>query len=99
MKTVDEHLDDGPARASSRCDRIDLQLLDAHGCVLAEDVVAPLAAAARSTTRAMDGYAVRAADVAGATEDRPVVLPVVGDIAGRPARRRVVVQPGTACGS
>ena len=33
---------------------------------------------------AMDGYAVRAADVAGATDDAPVVLPVADDIpAGR----------------
>ena len=31
----------------------------------------------------MDGYAVRVADVAGATEENPVTLPVAGDIAGR----------------
>ena len=30
---------------------------------------------------AMDGYAVRAADVAGATEDAPVTLPLAGEIA------------------
>ncbi len=42
----------------------------------------------------MDGYAVLAADVAGASASTPVSLPVMGDIpAGRPAR--VGVQPGT----
>ncbi len=44
---------------------------------------------------AMDGYAVRAADLAGAGPDRPVVLAVVGDApAGRPATASV--GPGTA---
>lgn len=32
------------------------------------------------TNSAMDGYAVHAADVQGAAEDSPVVLPVVGDV-------------------
>jgi molybdopterin molybdotransferase len=43
----------------------------------------------------MDGYAVRAADVAGATDDAPVVLPVAADI---PAGRTDVpaLEPGTA---
>jgi molybdopterin molybdotransferase len=37
---------------------------------------------------AMDGYAVRAADVVGAGEDTPVVLPVVAEVAaGHPAHR------------
>src|SRR5215213_10246267 len=35
----------------------------------------------RFDNSAMDGYAVRAADVAGASPDRPVSLPVVGEIA------------------
>jgi molybdenum cofactor synthesis domain-containing protein len=44
---------------------------------------------------AMDGYALRSADVAGAAPDRPVVLEVVGDApAGRPAT--ATVGPGTA---
>ena len=79
MKTVAEHLAtvlDGIGALSP----LELTLLDAHGCVLAEDVAAthPLPPFDNS---AMDGYAVRAADIAGATESTPVTLPVVGDIA------------------
>ena len=48
--------------------------------MLAEDVVAPWPLPPFDNS-AMDGYAVRADDVAGASEDDPVVLPVVGDIA------------------
>ena len=68
---------------------IELALLDAQGLLCAEDVLAeaPLPGFDNS---AMDGYAVRAADTAGATEQDPVVLPVVGDIpAGSRAPRAV----------
>lgn len=53
---------------------------DALGCVLAADVVAsePVPPWANS---AMDGYAVRAADVAGASDAAPVDLAVVGTVA------------------
>ena len=61
-----------------------LGLLDAHGCVLTEDVVAP-APLPGFDNSAVDGYAVRLADVASATEDAPVVLPVTGDVAAGPA--------------
>ncbi|MGZ8527246.1 MAG: molybdopterin molybdotransferase MoeA [Candidatus Limnocylindrales bacterium] len=44
---------------------------------------------------AMDGYAVRAADLAGAAEDRPIQLRVIGEVpAGGQADRPV--EPGTA---
>ncbi|BEP14502.1 molybdopterin molybdotransferase MoeA [Acidothermaceae bacterium B102] len=71
---------------------LDLTLLDAHGCVLAEDVVAdsPLP---NFDNAQMDGYAVRAADLAAATEATPVLLPVVGDIAAG-SRGTFSVQPG-----
>ncbi|MDX6257813.1 MAG: molybdopterin molybdotransferase [Frankiales bacterium] len=71
---------------------LDLTLLDAHGCVLAEDIVAtaPLPGFDNS---AMDGYAVRASDLASATESSPVVLPVVGDVAAG-SRGTFTVQPG-----
>src|SRR5690606_40537989 len=39
---------------------------------------------------AMDGYAVRAADVAGASETRPVVLPVMDDVAAGDGRTYAV---------
>jgi molybdopterin molybdotransferase len=59
---------------------IELGLTDAHGLVLAEDVAAshPLPSFDNS---AMDGYAVRVQDVASASQDSPVTLPVVGEVA------------------
>jgi molybdopterin molybdotransferase len=71
---------------------LQLGLMDAHGCVLTEDVVAPAPLPAFDNS-SMDGYAVRATDVAGAREDRPVVLPVTGDVAAGPASP-LRVQPG-----
>ena len=71
---------------------LQLGLMDAHGCVLTEDVVAPAPLPAFDNS-SMDGYAVRAADVAAAREDRPVVLPVTGDVAAGPASP-LRVQPG-----
>ena len=58
----------------------ELSLGDAHGLVLAEDVAAssPLPSFDNS---AMDGYAVRVEDVAAASQDSPVTLPVVGEVA------------------
>lgn len=58
----------------------DASLADALGCVLAEDVVSPITLP-RWDNSAMDGYAVHSADIAGASEDAPRTLPVVGSIA------------------
>jgi molybdopterin molybdotransferase len=55
-------------------------VLDAQGCVLAEDVAAR-GSLPGFTNSAMDGYAVHAADVVSAEQDAPVTLPVVNDIA------------------
>jgi molybdopterin molybdotransferase len=55
-------------------------VLDAQGCVLAEDVAAR-GSLPGFTNSAMVGYAVRAQDVGGASPDAPVLLPVVNDIA------------------
>ncbi|MFC8294655.1 gephyrin-like molybdotransferase Glp [Streptomyces sp. NPDC057242] len=77
--TVDEHLDDVLASVSP-LEPIELQLLDAQGCVLVEDVTVP-AALPPFDNSSMDGYAVRVADVAGATEEFPAVLTVIGDVA------------------
>jgi len=71
---------------------LQLGLMDAHGCVLTEDVVAPAPLPAFDNS-SMDGYAVRAADVAAAREGSPVVLPVTGDVAAGPASP-LRVQPG-----
>ena len=69
-------------RAMSRIERLppaEVPLRDAHGCVTAADVPATIDLPP-FTSSAMDGYAVRAADVAGATPDRPVMLRPVGAV-------------------
>jgi molybdopterin molybdotransferase len=58
---------------------VELPLGEAHGCVLAEEAVATDDIPAFASS-AMDGYAVRAEDVVGATPDRPVALTVVGEV-------------------
>jgi molybdopterin molybdotransferase len=59
---------------------IEVSLTEAHGLVLAEDVATshPLPSFDNS---AMDGYAVRVQDIASASQDSPVTLPVVGEVA------------------
>jgi molybdopterin molybdotransferase len=79
MKTVDQHLSDILA-ATKPLAPLEVALLEAGGTVLAEQVTAPVDLP-RFDNSAMDGYAVRAADVAGASETAPVTLSVVGDIA------------------
>jgi molybdopterin molybdotransferase len=67
---------------------------DALGLVLATDVVAPLSLPGFDNS-AMDGYAVVAEDIANASAERPVRLPVAEDIfAGR--TDQLVLQAGTA---
>lgn len=74
----------------SLVDAEQVSLVDAHGRVLREDVRAPFDVPAADNT-AMDGYAVRSDDIAGA----PVSLRVIEDLpAGRVAEKRV--EPGTA---
>ncbi|MEU5158692.1 gephyrin-like molybdotransferase Glp [Streptomyces sp. NPDC020875] len=79
MWSVDGHLEDILA-AVRPLDPIELHLADAQGCVLVEDVTVPVALPPFDNS-SMDGYAVRVADVQGATEEFPAVLTVVGDIA------------------
>ena len=69
-------------------------LLDALGLVLAEDVVAA-ADIPPFRNSAMDGYAVRAADLAGARRDAPARLQVVAQGPAGYAPRGAVA-PGTA---
>ncbi|HET6355262.1 gephyrin-like molybdotransferase Glp [Streptomyces sp.] len=77
--SVDDHLEDilGAIRP---LDPIELQLPDAQGCVLVEDVTVAVALPPFDNS-SMDGYAVRTADVAGASEEFPAVLTVIGDVA------------------
>ncbi len=72
---------------------LDLDLTQAYGNVLAEDVMSPGPIPAYDFA-AIDGYAVRAEDVAGVRPDRSVRLNVVGDI-GVTSWRPVRVLPGT----
>jgi molybdopterin molybdotransferase len=77
--SVSEHIEDILGRLSP-LEPIELQLLDAQGCVLVEEVRVPVALPPFDNS-SMDGYAARAADVQGATADHPVVLSVVADLA------------------
>ena len=72
----------------------DVPFLDAHGRVLREDVHATYDVPQKDNT-AMDGYAVRADDIAVASADAPVSLRVIEDLpAGIVARHDV--EPGSA---
>lgn len=90
---VGEHLEDILGRLVP-LEPVELQLLDAHGCVLVEDVTVPVALPPFDNS-SMDGYAVRAADVEDAADDRPAVLTVVADLAAGGGAPRPV-GPGEA---
>lgn len=90
---VDEHLADILARVRPLA-AYPQPLLEAHGLALATDVVSPLSLPVFDNS-AMDGYAVVAADVAAATEDHPVVLPVMGEIHAGPTPIHSIT-PGTS---
>ncbi len=69
-------------------------ILDALGLSISEDVVSTINLP-RFDNSAMDGYAVRAEDVIGASPDTPIRLPVVGEVAaGQSAPHRL--SPGAA---
>ncbi|WP_128431485.1 gephyrin-like molybdotransferase Glp [Streptomyces cyaneus] len=91
--SVDEHLEDILATVRP-LEPIELQLLDAQGCVLVEDVTVQVSLPPFDNS-SMDGYAVRVADVAGASEEFPAVLEVVGDVAAGQAEL-IHVGPGQA---
>lgn len=91
--TVDEHLEDILATVRP-LEPIELQLLDAQGCVLVEDITVPVSLPPFDNS-SMDGYAVRVTDVAGASEEFPAVLTVIGDVAAGRAEP-LHVGPGEA---
>lgn len=93
MRSVDEHRRVVAALIAAR-PPVAVALADALGLVLADDVVAPLSLPGFDNS-AMDGYAVIADDVAGASAAEPVALPVAEDI---PAGRTdpLTLEPGTA---
>ncbi|WP_148571648.1 gephyrin-like molybdotransferase Glp [Nocardioides caldifontis] len=69
-------------------------LLEAVGLPITEQVTAPMDLPAFDNS-AMDGYAVVTADVAGASEQHPVQLPVVGEVAAGQTKL-FAMSPGTA---
>ncbi len=78
MKSVDDHL--AAILAAIRpIAPIELGLLEAEGGILTEDIAATLPLPSFDNS-AMDGYAVHADDVAGASPGNPVSLPVVGAV-------------------
>ena len=79
MDSVDSYLSDILAAIAPLPAR-ELALADAYGAVLDADVTAQWALPAFDNS-AMDGYAVLAADVAAASPQAPVTLPVDGEIA------------------
>ncbi len=68
-------------------------LMDALGLAVAEDVVSPMSLPSFDNS-GMDGYAVRMQDVATATPESPVHLPVVGEI-GAGQAKLMAMSPGT----
>ncbi|WP_293001997.1 gephyrin-like molybdotransferase Glp [Mycobacterium sp.] len=93
MRSVEEHQRIVAELITAR-PAVSLELRHAERRVLAGDVTAALSLPVFDNS-AMDGYAVRADEVAGATADRPVKLPVPEDI---PAGRTDLpsLEPGTA---
>ena len=79
MVSVDQHVTDVAALVRP-LPPTELALSEAEGCVLAADLTARHQLPPFDNS-AMDGYAVRAADVAGATDSDPVTLPVAGEVA------------------
>jgi len=93
LTSVEDHLADILA-AIRPLVPTELSLGDAYGLVLAEDVTAacPLPSFDNS---AMDGYAIRVDDVAAASEENPVTLPVVAEVAAGDTGA-YALQPGTS---
>ena len=87
MTTVDEHLD-RVLDQIRRLEEVTVPLSAAHGLVLTRDVTSPVDLP-RFANSAMDGYAVRAADVADASPEEPKLLPVAGDIKAGDGERRL----------
>jgi len=93
LTPVEEHLAEILATVTPLAPT-ELGLGDVHGLVLAEDVstAGPLPSFDNS---GMDGYAVRIEDVAAATEENPVTLPVTAEVAAGDTGA-YALQPGTA---
>ncbi len=76
--TVEDHLE-RILRAVGPLEAYDQPVVESLGLPLHENLIAPIDLP-RFDNSAMDGYAIRAEDVVGASAAGPVVLPVVGEI-------------------
>ena len=91
-RSVDEHLEVVLGRVTA-LPAFDQPLMDAVGLMLCEDIVSGVSLPGFDNS-AMDGYAVQAGDLDGASDENPIRLPVVGEFrAGR--SEPIVVTPGT----
>jgi molybdopterin molybdotransferase len=93
MSTVDEHVERILASVPP-LQPYDQPLLEALGLPVCEDITAPMDLPGFDNS-AMDGYAVYFDDVATASEDHPVHLPVVGEMAAGQTRL-FALSPGTS---
>jgi molybdopterin molybdotransferase len=94
---VEQHRTDVAGLLAGLSERADEEMSVQRGVlgrVLARDVVAP-GPLPRFRNSQMDGFAVRAADVAAAGPGAPVTLPVAGDVAAAPGEPAPLA-PGTA---
>ena len=94
MRSVAEHRE-AILAAVAAAEPVELELSACCGLVTCTDVVARVGLPGFDNS-AMDGYAVRSADVAEASEDRPEVLRVVGEVAAGGDAAGLVVGPGQA---
>lgn len=92
LRSVEEH-QDAVAALFTPPEIVETAVADALGLVTATDVVTAVSLPGFDNS-AMDGYAVRAADLTGASPEHPVTLPMAADI---PAGRtdRLTLTPGT----
>jgi molybdopterin molybdotransferase len=78
VRSVEEHLQSVLAGVVP-LSPLDVTLVDARGCVLAEDVTAPWPLPPFDNA-SMDGYAVKASDLLAASDGKPVTLRVIDDV-------------------
>ncbi len=93
MSTVDEHVE-RVLESLVPLPPYDQPLLEAMGLPVCEDITAPMDLPSFDNS-AMDGYAVYFDDVATASTDHPVHLPVVGEMAAGQTRL-FALSPGTS---
>jgi molybdopterin molybdotransferase len=93
LSTVDEHVE-RIVESLVPLHPYDQPLLEALGLPVCEDIAAPMDLPAFDNS-AMDGYAVYYDDVASASEDHPIHLPVVGEMAAGQTKL-FALSPGTA---